>query len=342
MRQTRKRVGSPAYLYTLLYVAALLLAPARLPAAEADDRLKIPFAPEIGVARHFEITRSRQRSDGRGLARILEVRSRARLTPLERNPAGYLYRFEITETEATAPGSTKPGLDRLLSRLAALITGVPLVYQADSSGAPRRLVNAREVRQAFRGMLSELQGLVRRLTQAGVISPVERANVEANVRDILGTLASLPEEELGRSVLKEVALLFAAGGHGLAIGRFEAFAPHLGPRAAGRVMDAEARRGVTSIDAVKRQAVVEVRVVYDQAQIGAAVARLTERLAGNGGEQHEGASDPPEAESFRVTESGRYLIDLRDGQPIALHHRRTTAVGAQRLVEVTRIGRIRP
>ncbi len=347
MAQAGRRARRRAAAYIFLYVSAHLLGPGW--SAAAEERLTIPFAPEIGVERRYEIIRSRQRSDGQRLERTLEARSRVLLTPLARNRDGFLYRFVITETEATAPGSTKPGLDRLLSRLAALTTGVPLVYQADPQGRPRRLVNTREVRQAFRGMLSELQGLVRSLTQAGVISRVERPNVEANVRDILGALATLPDDALSRNVLKEADLLFAAGGQDLPIGRFEAFAPHDGPPAAGQALAAEGRRGVTSLDEAKRQAVVEVRIVYDQAQIGAAVAALAERLIGAGGTAKAETRDParpapgnPGPEAFQVTESGRYLIDLRDGQPIALRHRRTTAFGEWRLVEATRISRVRP
>ncbi len=342
MQRAARQAGTPAGAYIILYILAATLAICRPGAAEAEDRLTIAFAPEIGVARHYEITRSQERSDGRRLERTLEARSRALLTPLSRTPDGYLYRFEITETEATAPGSTKPGLNRLLSRLAALTTGVPLVYQADADGRPGRLTNTAEVRQAFRGMLSELQGLVRSLTQAGVISQVERPNVEANVRDILATLAGLSDEDLSRSVLKEVSLLMAAGGHDLAIGRFEAFAPSPGSSAAGQVVDAEGQRGITALDPAKDRAVVEVRVVYDQAQVGAAVARLAERLAGGKEADTTGSAEESGQESLRVTESGRYLVDLGDGQPIALQHRRTAAFGERRLVEVTRIGRVRP
>ena len=191
-------------------------------------------------------------------------------------------------------------------------------------------------------MLSELQGLVRSLTQAGVISQVERPNVEANVRDILATLAGLSEEDLSRSVLKEVSLLMAAGGLDLAVGRFKAFTPSPGTSAAGQVLDAEGQRGITTLDRAMGRAVVEVRVVYDQARIDAAVARLAERLAGGKGTDTAGTGEAPGQESFRVTESGRYLVDLGDGQPIALQHRRTAAFGERRLVEVTRIGRVRP
>lgn len=344
MQRAARRARGPARTYILLYALAAAVAACRPGAAAAEDRLMIPFAPEIGIARHYEIVRSRQRSDGQRLERILEARSRAVLTPLSRNPAGYLYRFVIMETKATAPGSTKPGLERLLSRLAALTTGVPLVYQADVRGMPRRLVNTREVRQALRGMLSELQGLVRSLTQASIISQVERPNMEANVRNILGTLATLSDEELSRNVLKEAGLLFAAGGHDLAIGRLEAFAPDPGATGTAKVMSAEGRRGITSLDEAKRQAVVEVRIAYDQAQIGAAIAQLAERLIGDSATEKPRTPDPgsPGPDSFRVTESSRYLVDLDNGQPIALRHQRTMAFGARRLVEVTRIGRVGP
>ncbi len=348
MAQAEGRARRRAAAYIFLYATALLPGLGWTAAAGAEDRLAIPFAPEIGVERRYEIVRSQQRSDGQRLERTLEVRSRVRLTPLSRNRDGFLYRFVITETEARAPGSTKPGLAPLLSRLAALTTGVPLVYRADPRGRPRRLVNTREVRQAFRGMLSELQGLVRSLTQAGVISRVERPNVEANVRDSLGALATLPDDALSRQVLKDAGLLFAAGGQDLAIGRFEAFAPRPGPPAAGQASAVEARRGVTSLDAAKRQAVVELRIAYDQAQAGAAVAALAERLIGAAGRPEAEPRDParpspgsPAVENFRVTESGRYLIDLRDGQPIALQYRRTTAFGERRLVEATRVERLR-
>ena len=338
MRRAAKRARLPTRVYISLYVLAATLAAFRPTLAE--DRLTILFAPEIGVERHYEILRSRQRSDGQRFERILEARSRAVLTPLSRNPDGYLYRFMITETEATAPGSTKPGLERLLSRLAALTTGVALVYQADALGAPRRLVNTREVRQALRGMLSELQVLVRSLTQAGVISQVERPNIEANVRNILGTLATLSDEELSRKVLKEAGLLFAAGGHDLPLGRLEPFAPVPGASGSAEFTAAEGQRGITSLLEAERQAVIELGIAYDRPELGAAVAQLVERLVESNGKDRNAASPSPA--SFRVTESSRYLVDLRNGQPIALRHRRTIAFGERRLVEVTRIGRVRP
>ncbi len=328
----------------MLYALAAGAAVLQPGAAEAEDRLTIPFIPKIGVERHYEIVRNRQRSDGERLERTLEARSRAVLTPLSRNSDGFLFRLVITETRATAPGSTKPGLERLLSRLVSLTTGVPLVFQADLRGTPRRLVNLREVRQAFRGMLSELQGLVRSLTQSGVISQIERPNVEANVRDLLGTLATLSDEELSRNVLKEAGLLFAAGGHDFAIGRLEAFAPEPGVPGSAKVMTAEGRRGIASLDEERRQAVVEVRIAYDQAQISAAIAQLAERLIGDDATGKVGPADPesPAPQAFRVTESSRYLVDLRDGLPIALRHQRTTAFGDRRLIEVIRMSRVRP
>ncbi len=342
MQRSARRRRTEAGAYALLYTLVAAVAACCPAAAEAEDRLTIPFAPTIGIERHYEVVRSRQRSDGHRLERILEVRSRALVTPLSRNPAGYLYRFVITESEATAPGSTKPGLERLLSRLAALTTGVPLVYQADSRGTPQRLVNAREVRQAFRAMLSELQGLVRSLTQAGVISQVERPNIEVNVRNILGTLATLSDQDLSRNVLKEARLLFAAGGHDFPIGRLERFAPPRGTPGTAGAMPAEGRRGIASLNETKRQAVVEVHMAYDPTQIGAAIAQLVERLSESEVRDRAPGSEEPGPGAFRVTETSRHLVDLVNGEPIALRHRRTTVFGDRRLVEVTRIGRLRP
>ncbi len=154
------------------------------------------------------------------------------------------------------------------------------------------------------------------------------------------TLATLSDEELSRNVLKEAGLLFAAGGHDLPLGRLEPFAP--APAASGIVefTAAEGRRGITSLLEAERQAVVELRIAYDRPELGAAVAQLVERLVESNGKNRDAASPSPA--SFRVTESSRYLVDLRNGQPIALRHRRTVAFGERRLVEVTRIGRIRP
>ncbi len=342
MQRAARQTRSSARAYTVLYTLVAAVAACRPGAAEAEDRLTIPFAPAIGIERHYEIVRSRQRSDGHRMERILEVRSRAVVTPLSRNPTGYVFRIVITQTEAAAPGSTKPGLERLLSRLAALTTGVPLVYSADARGTPQRLVNTREVRRAFRGMLSELQSLVRSLTQAGVISQVERPNIEANVRSILGTLATLSDEELSGNVLKEARLLFAAAGHDFPIGRLEPFAPPRRTPGTAGPMPVEGRRGIASLNETKRQAVVEVHMAYDPTQIGTAIAQLVERLSES--ELRDRTPDAPEPgpNSFRVTETSRHLVDLVNGEPVALRHRRTTVFGERRLVEVTRISRVGP
>ena len=88
MQRAGRRNGSRAQVYALLYAFAAALGASWPGLGEAGDRLKITFAPEIGVECHYEITRSRQRSDGQRLERTLEARSRALLTPLSRNQAG--------------------------------------------------------------------------------------------------------------------------------------------------------------------------------------------------------------------------------------------------------------
>ena len=83
-------------------------------------------------------------------------------------------------------------------------------------------------------------------------------------------------------------------------------------------------------------------MAYDPTQIGAAIAQLVERLSESEVRDRTPDSSEPGPDSFRVTETSRHLVDLGNGEPIALRHRRTLVFGDRRLVEVTRIGRVRP
>lgn len=322
-----------------LLTAGLLLLPHP---GSAGERLQLPFSPSVGSRLHFTIVKTKQRMDGQRLERNLKTTSEAELTLEARNEEGFVYRFEITETTASAPGSSKPRLDRLLSRLAGVTDGVPLVYQADASGAPLRLVNTEEVRRAFRGMLAELQGLVRNLTQEGVVSPVERPSLEANVKNTLGVLATLSDAELGTVVLEEVSLLYAATGGDFSLGEKEAFEIQTRVPLVSRPIQVFGERYIKSVDEETRRAVVGIEAGYDQEQLLAAVAQVRGRLSdaeANGG---QGAleSELRALGAFEVRESGLHMIDLDSGEPLALRHERTMTIGDKRVIEVLKIRRV--
>lgn len=322
-----------------------------------EDRLTLPFTPEIGGRTHYSIVKTKQRTDGERLERDLKTTSDAELTLLSRNDQGYIYRFVISETEASAPGSSKPRLDRLLSRLAGVTTNIPLIYQADETGAPLHLINTQEVRQAFRGMLVELQAMVRQLNREGVISKVERPGLEASVKGTLGALASLSDEELGAVVLEEVGLLFTATGGDFLVGARESFEGQTTVPLVRRPIRISGQRLIKSVDRDTQIAVVEIESAFDRKELQAAVAQVTSRLTGadqpeNGDvspeETENGAApEPSQGPSiralgkFEVRERSLHMIDLRSGEPLGLRHQRTLAFGDKTVVEVTKIRRVR-
>lgn len=324
----------------LLLVAGLLLLAAPAPAGE---RLQLPFSPSVGSRLHFTIVKTKQRMDGQRLERNLKTTSQAELTLEARNEEGFVYRFGITETTASAPGSSKPRLDRLLNRLAGVTDGIPLVYQADASGAPLRLINTEEVRRAFRGMLVELQALVRSLTQEGVVSPVERPSLEANVKNTLGILASLSDEELSAVVLEEVSLLYAATGREFSLGEKEAYEIQTRVPLVSRPIQVSGERHIKSVDEDTRRAVVGIEAGYDQEQLLAAVAQVRGRLPDAEAKGKPGAleSELRTLGAFEVRESGLHMIDLDSGEPIALRHKRTMTIGDKRVIEILKIRRVR-
>lgn len=322
-----------------------------------EDRLTLPFAPEVGGRTQYSIVKTKQRVDGERLERDLKTTSDAELTLLSRNDQGYIYRFVISETEASAPGSSKPRLDRLLSRLAGVTTNIPLIYQADETGAPLHLINTQEVRQAFRGMLVELQAMVRQLNREGVVSEAERPGLEASVKGTLGALASLSDEELGAVVLEEVGLLFTATGGDFLVGARESFEDHTTVPLVRRPIRVSGQRLIKSVDRDTQIAVVEIESAYDREELQAAVAQVTSRLTGEGAPEN-GDVGPEETENgaapapspgpsiralgkFEVRERSLHMIDLRSGEPLGLRHQRTLAFGDKTVVEVTKIRRVR-
>ena len=333
-----------AFSAVLLLAVLLLAAPATGPTAEAEDRLTLPFKPEVGSRSGYAIVKTKRRSTSRRLERDLKTTSEAELTLLAENDQGFVFRFVIRSTEATTPGARQPKLDRLLSRMAGITSEVPLVYQADGVGTPLYLINAAEVIQAFRAMLPGLRAVVRDLAREGIVPPAERARLEASVENTFGALTSLSDRELAAVVLEEVRLLFAATGRDLPVGHKESFETKTTIPLLGRPIRVSGERRIKSLDPDTGIAVVGIEAAYDRAQL---LEALAEAAGGPAGAEAAEAQRQLETGlralgEFQVTEWSLHMVDLDSGAPLALRHQRTLAFGDTTVVEVTKIRRIRP
>lgn len=330
-------------LAALFSAFVLLAAPSTDPQATAQDRLTLPFKPEVGSRTGYAIVKTKRRSAGHRLERDLKTTSEAELTLLAENDQGFLFRFVIRGTAATTPGARQPKLDRLLSRMAGITSGVPLVYQADGAGTPLYLINTKEVMQAFRAMLPELRAVVRDLAREGIVPPAERAKLEASVQGTFDALTSLSDRELAAVVLEEVRLLFAATGRDFPIGRKESFETETTIPLIGQAIRVAGERRIKSLDQDAGIAVVGIETVYDRTQLLEALAEAAGNAAGSEAAEAERHLQTGllALDEFRVEESSLHMVDLENGAPLALRHQRTIDLGDKTVVEVTKIRRIR-
>ena len=322
----------------------LLAAPSTGPTAAAEGRLKLPFTPEVGSRTAYTIVKTKQqRTKGGRLERNLKTSSKAELALLSENDQGFVFRFVILETEATTPGASQPKLDRLLSRLASITTEIPLIYQADRAGTPLYLINSREVVHALRTILPDLQAVVRDLGQEGIVSPADRAKLEALVNGTFGALTALSDRELAAVVLEEVGLLFAATGRDFPIGEKEGFETQTTIPLIGWPVRVSGKRLIKSLDEDAKVAVVEIETAYDRARLLDALAQAASRLAGSAAEAERHLEAGLRAlGEFQVTEWSLHMVDLESGAPLALRHQRTLAFGDKTVVEVTKIRQLHP
>lgn len=321
----------------------LLAVPSTQPTAVAQGRLKLSFRPEVGSRTTYAIVKTKQRTKNGRLERDLKTTSKAELTLLAESDQGFIFRFVILETEATTPGTSQPKLDRLLSRLASITSEIPLIYQADSTGTPLYLINSKEVLQALQAILPDLQAAVRDLGREGIVSPAERAKLEAMVNGTYGALSDLSDRELAVVVLEEVGLLFAATGRDFPVGEKEDFETQTTIPMIGWPVRISGKRLIKSLDEDTKTAVVEIETAYDRARLLDALAQAASRLASSADEAERHLEAGLRAlGDFQVTESSLLMIDQESGAPLALRHQRTMAFGETTVVEVTKIRRIRP
>ncbi len=318
----------------LLSLIAFLVVSIAASNAAAQDRVQLAFAPNVGATTSYEIRKTKQRFEGDELERSLQTTSRARLTLMSRNDKGYVYRFTVTDTAAVVPRSGEPGLDKLLRRLSGVTVNIPLVYQADAAGLPLHLLNADEVRGAFKAILDELRQIVAKLGSRGVLSPDQQQMLASTVDGTFGVLTQLSDSELSSFVLEEALLLFAVTGGDYAVDAMEPFEIETVLPIVNRPISVPAARGIKQLDRRGGRAVIEIDVDYNQEVLLREVSRPSRNSAADLETSIRSLGD------FTVTESQLFVVDLSSGQPLELRHQRVMAIGPRRELEDTRIRRL--